>query len=65
MAGIFGWDAEKLPDAGSVKERWKVAEAGTDAAFGLALAGLDPDERAQFAGLINDLHTAVVAAKEA
>lgn len=65
MAGIFGWDAEKLPDAGSVKERWKVAEAGTDAAFGLALADLDPDERAQFAGLINDLHTAVVAAKEA
>jgi hypothetical protein len=65
MAGIFGWDPEALPDAESVKDRWKIAEAGTDAAFGLALASLADAERAEFVELVTGLHAAVVAAKEA
>jgi hypothetical protein len=65
MAGIFGWDPDALPDAESVKERWKVAEAGTDAAFGLALVSLDDAERAEFVELVNAIHAGWLAAKEA
>ncbi len=65
MAPVFGWDAESLPDAATVKERWKVAEAGTDAAFGLALAALDEAERTEFVEAINATHAAVKAAQEA
>jgi len=65
MAGIFGWDPEALPDAASVKERWKVAEAGTDAAFGLALASLDDAERAELVELVNAAHAGWQSAKEA
>jgi hypothetical protein len=65
MAGIFGWDPEALPEAASVKERWKIAEAGTDAAFGLALATLDDAERAEFVELVNATHAGWLAAKEA
>ena len=65
MAGIFGWDPEALPEAASVKERWKIAEAGTDAAFGLALATLDDAERAEFVELVNAVHAGWLAAKEA
>jgi hypothetical protein len=65
MAGIFGWDPESLPDPASVKERWKTAEAGTDAAFGLALASLDDVERAELVELVTGLHAAVLAAEEA
>lgn len=65
MAGVFGWDPEALPEAASVKERWKVAEAGTDAAFGLALATLDDAERAEFVQLVNAIHAGWLAAKEA
>ena len=61
MAPVFGWDAESLPDGATVKDRWKIAEAGTDAAFGLALATLDDAERAEWVELVN----AVLAAKEA
>jgi hypothetical protein len=65
MAGIFGWDPEALPEADSVKDRWKIAEAGTDAAFGLALASLDDAERAEFVELVNAAHAGWLAAKEA
>jgi len=65
MAPIFGWDAETLPDATTVEDRWKAAEAGTDAAFGRALAGLDAAERAEWAQLVVDTHAAWAAAKEA
>ena len=65
MAGIFGWDPEALPDASAVKERWKIAEAGTDAAFGLALAALDDAERAEFVELVNAIHAGWQSAKEA
>jgi hypothetical protein len=65
MAGIFGWDPEALPDADTVKERWKIAEAGTDAAFGLALASLDDAERAELVELVNAAHAGWLAAKEA
>ena len=65
MAGIFGWDPEALPEAASVKERWKIAEAGTDAAFGLALATLDDAERAEFVELVNAVHAGWQSAKEA
>ena len=54
-----------FPTPSSVKERWKVAEAGTDAAFGLALASLDDDERAEFVELVNAIHAGWLAAKEA
>ena len=49
----------------SVKERWKIAEAGTDAAFGLALATLDDAERAEFVELVNAVHAGWQSAKEA
>jgi hypothetical protein len=65
MAGIFGWDPENLPDAAAVKERWKTAEAGTNAAFGRALEALDDAERDEFVALVNATHAAVNAAKEA
>jgi len=65
MAGIFGWDPETLPDGASVKERWKIAEAGTDAAFGLALASLDDAERAEFVELVNAVHAGWQSGKEA
>ena len=65
MAGVFGWDPEALPDAAAVKERWKIAEAGTDAAFGLALATLDDAERAEFVELVNAVHAGWQSAKEA
>jgi hypothetical protein len=65
MAAIFGWDPEALPDAASVKERWKVAEAGTDAAFGLALTVLDEAERAEFVELVNAVHAARQSAQTA
>ncbi len=61
MAPVFGWDPDTMPDGATVKERWKVAEAGTDAAFGLALTALDDTERAEWVELVN----AVLAAKEA
>ena len=48
-----------------MKERWKIAEAGTDAAFGLALATLDDAERAEFVELVNAAHAGWPAAKEA
>ena len=60
MAGIFGWDPENLPDAETVKDRWKIAEAGTDAAFGVALGSLDDAERAELVELVTALHGAVV-----
>jgi hypothetical protein len=61
MAPVFGWDPASMPDGEAAKERWKVAEAGTDAAFGLALTALDDTERAEWVELVN----AVLAAKEA
>ena len=64
MAGFFGWDPDSLPDGASVKDRWKVAEAGTDAAFGLALESLDDAERGELVDLVNAIHAGWLAAKE-
>jgi hypothetical protein len=58
MAGIFGWDAENLPDAEVARERWKLAEAGTNVAVGRVLSVLDEEERTEFVELLTALHTA-------
>jgi hypothetical protein len=65
MAPIFGWDPETLPEGGTVKEKWKIAEAGTDAAMGRVFAALTDNELTEFTELITALHAAVQAAKEA
>ena len=65
MAGIFGWDAETLPDGAAFKERWKAAEAATNVAMGVPLSVLNETELAEFVELTTALHAAVQAAKEA
>ena len=65
MAPIFGWDPETLPEGGTVKEQWKIAEAGTDAAMGRVFAALSDNELTEFTELITALQAAVQAAKEA
>jgi hypothetical protein len=65
MAPIFGWDAENLPDGAAIKERWKAAEAGTNVAMSVPLSVLSESELAELVELINALHAAVQAAKEA
>lgn len=65
MAPIFGWDAESLPDGAAFKERWNSAEAGTNEAVGAVLSVLTESERAEFVELVNALHAAVQASKEA
>lgn len=65
MAPIFGWDAEALPERDTVKERWKLAEAGTDVAMAVPLSVLTETERAELVELLTTLHAAVQAAKEA
>jgi hypothetical protein len=57
MAGIFGWDPESLPDGETVKDRWKVAEAGTDAAMGRVLGVLD-DDLDELVSRLTELHDA-------
>jgi hypothetical protein len=64
MAPVFGWDPATLPDPTTVEDRWKLAEEGTDAAFGLALACLDDAERAELVELVNAAHAGWAAAKE-
>ena len=64
-APIFGWDPESLPDGAAVKDRWKAAEAGTNAAMGAVLSVLSDAERVEFVELLTALHAAVQAAKEA
>lgn len=58
MAPIFGWDPESLPDAASVKERWKIAEAGTDRAMAGALSALDGVDLDEFTTIIGAVHGA-------
>lgn len=58
MSPVFGWDPEALPDATTVEERWRIAEAGTDAAMGRVLSVLDEAERAELSELANALHAA-------
>ena len=65
VAPMFGWDPEALPERAEVKERWKQAEAGTDRAFGLALAVLTDDERDELVEMLTTTHAAFRAAKEA
>jgi hypothetical protein len=65
MAPIFGWDPETLPEGDTVKEKWKIAEAGTDAAMGRVFAALTDDELTEFTERVTALHAAVQAAKEA
>jgi hypothetical protein len=65
MAPIFGWDAENLPDGAAIKERWKAGEAATNVAMAVPLSVLSETELAEFVELINALHAAVQAAKEA
>jgi hypothetical protein len=65
MAPIFGWDAESLPDGAAIKDRWKAAEAATNVAMGVPLSVLTETELAEFVELVNALHAAVQAAKEA
>lgn len=65
MAGVFGWDPDSLPDGATVKERWKIAEAGTDAAMSRTLEVLDASERAELVSIIDGAHAAWTAAKEA
>ena len=64
MAPVFGWDPEALPDAATAKDRWKVAEAGTDVAMGRVLAVLDEAEREELVDLVTGLHRAWLTSKE-
>lgn len=58
MAGIFGWDPEQLPDAASVKERWTLAEDGTDTAVARVLSVLDGTDLDRFTTTLTALHRA-------
>ena len=56
MAPIFGWDLEGVAEGATFEDRWKVAEAGTDAAMARALAVLDPGELDDFVTLLTAVH---------
>jgi hypothetical protein len=58
MLPVFGWP-EPHPDAADVKERWKVAQANTDAGLVPAYGALDASERAEFVELVIAAQAAV------
>ncbi|MCU0309743.1 MAG: hypothetical protein MUE36_02215 [Acidimicrobiales bacterium] len=57
MAPIFGWDLEGMAEPATFEARWKVAEAGTDAAMARALSVLDADELDELVALLTAVHT--------
>jgi hypothetical protein len=60
MLPVFGWP-EPHPERAEVKERWKVAQANTDAGLVPAYGALDAAERAEFVELANAAQAAVTA----
>lgn len=56
MAPIFGWDLEGMAEPESFKERWKVAEAGTDAAVARPFSVLGEAELDEMVTLLTSVH---------
>jgi len=56
MAPIYGWDLEGMDEPEMFKARWKVAEAGTDAAMARPLSSLDGEELDDMVTLLTSVH---------
>ncbi len=56
MAPIFGWDLEGMAEPETFAERWRAAEAGTDAAMARSLAALDGGELDDLVSLLNAVY---------